>query len=115
MRDPGRADARVLMWRMDAPQLKGATWIGALEDGTIFQRLGPERWTTVIAGPTDIDESYELVVEMTRRCEDRMVMLGPVEFAIEEILADCIRKDTGWQQVEIILMIGFDMALRARR
>lgn len=103
------------MWRMDAPRVKGATWMGALEDGTVFQKLGHQRWTTVIADPTDTEDSYELIVEITRRCEDRMVMAGPVEFSIDRRTADNIRGDVNWNETDMVLMVGFDMALRAAK
>jgi len=101
-----------MMWRFDTHHTKGITYFGALEDGTVFQKLGHQRWSTMM-GPGDVDESFELVIEMTQRCEDRMVMAGPVEFAIEEQLAANIRLDVMWDSAEMILMIGFDMALKA--
>lgn len=109
---PTPPQVRVLLWRMDAALVEGATWFGALEDGTVFQKLGDQRWTTVM-GPGDTDESYELVVEMTRRCEDRMVMVGPVEFSIDRGTAGTIRGDVNWNETDMVLMIGFDMALKA--
>lgn len=114
LRSSDKPTARVLMWRMDAPPAVGTTFFGALEDGTVFQKLGHQRWSTVM-GPGDVDESFELVVEMTRRCEDRMGMVGPVEFSVEEALAGNIRLDVMWDSTERILMIGFDMALKAGR
>ena len=113
LRHPGAADARVLLWRFDTRHTVGITYFGALEDGTVFQKLGHQRWSTVM-GPGDTDESFELVVEMTRRCEDRMVMVGPVEFSIEEAVAGNIRLDVMWDSTEQILMIGFDMAQKIR-
>jgi hypothetical protein len=113
LRDPGHPETRVLMWRLDYPDAKGRIWFGALEDGTVFQRIGEQRWATMLTGPLSIDDSFELAVEMTRQHDGRMVMTGPVEFAIEESLAANIRLDVMWDSAEMILMIGFDMALKA--
>jgi hypothetical protein len=99
------------MWRMDSE--KGTIWFGVLEDGTIFQRIGRQRWKTLLVGPRDVDDSFQFVVERTRRAEDSMVMTGPGEFAIEEALAGNIRLGVMWDSTEMILMIGFDMALKA--
>jgi hypothetical protein len=109
LRPAGPTD-RVLLWRMDGTGAQ--VWFGCLEDGTVFRKLGGDRWTTVITVPADPGGSFDLVVGMTRRYEDHMVMVGPVEFAVGRRTADDIRGDVNWNDTELSLLVGFDMALR---
>jgi len=102
------------MWRIDFAAGSGSAWFGALEDGTIFQHLNDRRWETLMARPMDLDASFELITEVSRQHEGPAVVLKkPVEFAIDEKTADNIRGDVNWNETDMVLMIGFDMALRA--
>ena len=104
-----------MMWKFrhrDSSELV----LGVLLDGTVFQLL--RRWSTLVAGPTDTEESFDLVMTMTSAAEGQGAKLvaGPCEFGIDERVANDIRKDDGWGRNEPILLMVFDMAAkRARR
>lgn len=94
----------------------GIVMFGALEDGTVFQRMPGTGWRTLVVGPTDVDASFDLAVGATRAAEGQGARLttGPVEFGIDGQVASAIRSNRDWNGTEHILMIGFSMATQVR-
>jgi len=115
--EPSPATERVLMWRMRRAARE--VWLfGALEDGTIFQKLPASVWSTLTVGPgADTAAATEFVMAVTAAAESRGAALEvpPVEFGLDARIVTDIRGNANWQQNEPMILIAFDMATKAGR
>lgn len=109
--ETSRPTSRLIMWRLDGRP--GSWWFGALEDGTVFQKVPGEGWRTVIGSPgDDLDSAYEVLLGATRMAESQggALRIGPCEFGIDDRIIEDIRADRGWTKNEPMLLIALDMA-----
>lgn len=111
---PSNRTERILMWSMRGPQ--GLLVFGALEDGTAFQRLPGQEWSTLIAGPVSDEEATGFILAVTAAAERQGAVLEvkPCEFGIDERVVREIRSNENWRGNGPQIMIAFDMARRVR-
>ena len=97
------------MWQLRSPA--GDVFFGGLEDGTVFQKLVGQDWSTLVVGPTDLDASYDLLLEMTKLTEmsGGVLVHGPAEFGMDDRVLSDIRDDKRWHSNGPMLLIAFDM------
>lgn len=107
---PPRPTERVIMLTLTSPTTTRI--LGALEDGTLFERDPAAGWRT-INGPGDPDESFDLLTTIVSAAERGGARLrnGPVDFGIDTATCNAIRNDR-WTGIEPALLIGYNMASR---